>query len=193
MVDETDKRDRFNWLLLLYAGAGALLVFVPIAICSPDFGELFYVFIFTPLAILILLVVAIRRKGRQRLSVLLMLAVYCGVSFGLVKNFYDVRTAGRWLLWSKSYKAKVLAEASSANGDLRHVEWDSWGFLGSDTVVYLVFDPDDSLLTAAKGRSSGKFNGVPCEVVRVRHLEAHWYSILFYTDTDWDRCSQETR
>jgi hypothetical protein len=62
---------------------------------------------------------------------------------------------------------------------------DGWGFAGSDTVVYVVFDPTNSLAGAAKSRAPGKFKGIPCEVSRVRRLESQWYSVVFYTDTDW--------
>ena len=50
------------------------------------------------------------------------------------------------------------------------------------------FDPDDSLATAARSHLSGKFKGIPCEVSEVQRLENNWYTVLFYTDTSWDRC-----
>jgi hypothetical protein len=71
----------------------------------------------------------------------------------------------RWFLWSKKYKAEVAAQPAATQG-LRHIEWDGWGFPGAgDTVVYLVFDPNDSLLSTD---SSRRFAGIPCEVPRVR-------------------------
>jgi hypothetical protein len=75
------------------------------------------------------------------------------------------------------------------NARLKHVEWDGWGFAGSDTVVYLVFDPDNSLASAARIGAPGKLHGIPCEVPHVRRLEHQWYTVLFYTDTDWDHCN----
>jgi hypothetical protein len=70
------------------------------------------------------------------------------------------------------------------------MEWDGWGLVGSgDTVVYLVFDPNDSFTSSAKGHSSGKLRGIPCEVLRVRRLESHWYTALFYTNPAWDHRS----
>ena len=101
----------------------------------------------------------------------------------------DVRTEGRWVMNSKTFKAEVLARPKPPGDELKHVEWDSWGFAGADTVVYLVFDPTDSLAVAAKSRSRGKFSGIPCEVPNVHRLENYWYTVLFYTDTDWDHCS----
>ena len=119
-----------------------------------------------------------------------MLIVYLAISWWLFKNSRELRTTTRWLLWSNDYKAKVLAQPDSANGLLKHIEWDGWGFPGAgDTVVYLVFDPNDSLSTVARSHSSGKFSGIPCKVYQVRRLESHYYSVLFYTDTDWAHCN----
>src|SRR5689334_16224282 len=89
----------------------------------------------------------------------------------------------RWLIRSHHYKAKVLAEPSPANGELKHIEWDGWGWGGMDTTVYLVFDPTDSL-SRASGHS-GKYAGLPCEVALVKRLEDKWYTVQFYTDQDW--------
>jgi hypothetical protein len=93
------------------------------------------------------------------------------------------------VLWSKDYKTRVQAQPNLVNGSLKHIEWDGWGFAGANTVEYLIFDPNDSLWTAARSHSSGKFSGLPCEVLRVRRLDSHYYSVLFYTETDWDHCN----
>lgn len=50
----------------------------------------------------------------------------------------------RWQVWSRSYKAEVLAQPNSAIEELKHIEWDGWGWAGMGTTVYLVFDPTDS-------------------------------------------------
>ncbi len=93
----------------------------------------------------------------------------------------------RWLIWSRSYKAEVLAGSDPANGELRHIEWDGWGWAGMDTTVYLVFDPTNSL-SRATGPSPGKHAGIPCEIDRVKRLEDKWYTVQFYTDYDWKAC-----
>ena len=92
----------------------------------------------------------------------------------------------RWMVWSRSYKAEVLAEPKPATEGLKHIEWDRWGWGGEDTTVYLVFDPSDSLSTASQGRP-GKFNGIPCEVPAVKRMERNWYVVEFYTDESWGR------
>lgn len=118
-----------------------------------------------------------------------MLVIYCSISLGLFKYSRELQSATRWGLLSKGYKAKVLAQPNPSNGELKHIEWDGWGWGGNDTVEYLVFDPNNSLTTAAKDHLSGKFGGIPCEVPLVRRLEKHWYTVLFYTDETWNNCT----
>lgn len=118
------------------------------------------------------------------------LAMFWATSAILVGNYLAVRTAARWSVWSHDYKLKVLAKPASPNGELKHTEWDGWGFAGAgDTTVYLVFDPTDSLSAAATSHQSGKFSGIPCDVFRVRRLESHWYTAQFYTDEYWGQCN----
>jgi hypothetical protein len=93
----------------------------------------------------------------------------------------------RWLVWSRSYKAAVFAQRNSANGELKHIEWDGWGWGGEDTTVYLVFDPTDSLSAASQEHRPGKFNGIPCEVPLIERVEKNWYVVRFYTDELWGR------
>jgi len=179
---------RFNWQLPIYGALGAAIVLAPKTIFGNDIGTFLLSGIVAALVTITLLVFAIRAIRRQILSALAMLATFCILSWFLFKISDDVRSAGRWLFKSKTYKAEVLAQPS-IDGQLKHVEWDGWGFAGSgDTVVYLVFDPNDSLATATKSHASGKFNGIPCEVFKVHRLEKYWYSVLFYTDTAWDHC-----
>ena len=125
------------------------------------------------------------RFNRRRL---LLGAAVITVLLALVWNYSAVHTAARWLLRSHDYKSRVLAQPTSTNGELKHIEWDSWGFPGAgDTVVYLVFDPTDSLSAAAKSHQPGKYSGIPCEVPHVGRLESHWYTVRFYTDEYWGK------
>lgn len=154
MVETVEKGDRFSWRLLFFAAIGALILFLPLTFYAYDIGELLYVIVIVPVISLVLLiaaiVIAIQRKRLKSLSILSMLVVYGAVTLGLFLKSYDIRTAIRWFLGSKAYKAEVLAQSSPANGELRHIEWDGWGWSGNDTVVYLVFDPTDALSAAAK-------------------------------------------
>jgi hypothetical protein len=80
------------------------------------------------------------------------------------------------------------------DGYLRHVEWDGWGFPGAgNTVVYLVLDPTNGLAAAGTSGKPGAFPGLPCEVYKVRALDSTWYTVVFYTETDWEHCGQARR
>jgi hypothetical protein len=182
---------RREWSLLLYGAIGALVVVLPLMILGADVDGLLLAIIAAAIVFLVLLVIAIRNIHRQELPVLVMLALFFVASWLLFRVSEDVRTTGRWLFHSKEYKSTVLTQPASEKGDLKHVEFETWGFAGvGNTVVYVVFDPDDSLASAARNHSPGTYSGLPCEVVRVRRLENRWYSVLFYTDTDWDTCKQ---
>jgi hypothetical protein len=130
-----------------------------------------------------LLAFAFARKGRQRLIAFVVVIVYLFALLLLLSNYSLVRDHVRWFLLSGGYKANVLAQPPDEQ--LKHVEWDSWGFPGGDTTVYLVFDPTDALAGASAALPPVKVRELPCEVVRVRRLERQWYAVLFYTDTYW--------
>jgi hypothetical protein len=103
-------------------------------------------------------------------------------------QFYSIRSAAKWFLWSQHYKDEVLAQSGETAGELRHIEWDGWGFPGAgDTTIYLVHDPTESLSAAAKSHQPGKFVGIPCTVPLVIRLESQWYAVRFYTDEWWGR------
>ena len=187
MIEKTTKR--FNWWLPFYGALGATIVVLPKMIFGNDIGTFLITGVTAATLSLILLVIFFRTIRRQTTATLAMAAFFLTVSWLLFHIFDDVRTTGRWLISSKKYKAEVLAQPESAISELKHVEWDGWGFAGSgDTTVYLVFNPNDSLAIAAKNGSPGKFSGIPCEVPNVHRLENHWYTVLFYTDTDWNHC-----
>ena len=192
IVEKKAEKHWFDWRLPLYLAAGALAVFVPLVIYSPDFGSILYLFVVVPICSLVLLGVgiafAIDRKPRRTLAIVYALFVFWAMSWVLLRNELTMRSEIRWLWNSKAYKAQVIAQLPPASGDLRHVEWDGWGFAGNDTVVYLVFDPTDSLATAAGSDGLGKFKGIPCKVPEVGRLEKNWYTVLFYTDTAWNSC-----
>ena len=111
-----------------------------------------------------------------------MLAIYWVFSFVFIKNHSAIRNAARWSVRSHRYKAEVLAQPNPPSEELKHVDWDGWGFPGAgDTSVYLVFDPTNSLAAAARSHQPGKFPGIPCTVPAVNRLENQWYAVLFYT------------
>lgn len=182
--------DRFEWQLPFYGLLGAVIVLLPKMVFGNEIGTFLGTALIATIVGVILLVIVILMIRRQSMATLLMVAIFGAFSWLLFRASDDIRTTGRWLIQSGRYKAEILAQPTSNNGELKHAEWDGWGFAGSaDTVVYLVFDPNDSLAAAAKSHFPGKYSGIPCEVSNIRRLEKGWYTVLFYTNTDWNHCS----
>jgi hypothetical protein len=189
MVKNGGARERLNWRLPLYTAFATIVVCLLDALAESD--AVLYFLLVVPVSLFLLaflLLAAIGKKSRRCVSILSMLAVYWILSFALFKNHYAIRNAARWSLWSRRYKAEVLAQSAPANGELKHIEWDGWRFPGAgDTTVYLVFDPADSLAAAAKRHQPGKFAGIPCTVPLVSRMQNRWYALLFYTDERWGK------
>lgn len=173
-----------NWRLATCLIASLPLRALSLAFADHDLGALLCigVALFTATA---LLVRAFSKKGRQRGVVLAALVIYLCVPALVLTHYTLARDRVRWSLLSARYKAKVLAQTTPATGELKHTEWDLWGFAGMDTTVFLVLDPTDSLAAASGALPPVKARGLPCDVVRVRRLEREWYAVLFYTDTYW--------
>ena len=191
MIEKASEVDQFNWRLPLAALLGTLVIFLILATFQSE--SLVYLFVAVPIISLFLIgwavYSAIAGKKRRCLAILSMLAIFWLLSVPLFKNYLAVRSSARWLIWSGDFKAKVAAQPASPNGDLKHLDWDGWGWGGEDTQVYLVFDPSDSLSAAAKSHQPGKFSGLPCIAVRVLRLEPNWYAAQFFTGSDWDHCN----
>jgi hypothetical protein len=191
-VKDESAREPFNWRLPVYTALATIALGL-----LDTFGESDGVLYLLPVVVvslfllLFLLFAAIGRKSSFCLAILSMLGVFWIFSLALFMNHYAIRNNMRWLLGSRRYKAEVLAQSTPPNGDLKHVEWDGWGFPGAgNTYVYLVFDPTDSLAAAAKKHEPGKFDGIPCKVLRVSRLEGRLYAVLFYTGQAWDTPNQ---
>jgi hypothetical protein len=138
---------------------------------------------------LVAIAAVIRGQPRRSLAIVSAMVAFCAVVGVLERYEFKTRTEVRWLWNSEAYKAQVLAQPAPVNGELRHIEWDGWGFPGAgDTVVYLVFAPNDSLTEPTRNHAPGRFSGIPCKVPGVHRLEKDWYTVLFYTDWDWNHC-----
>jgi hypothetical protein len=129
------------------------------------------------------------KRMAHRSKRLLALSVFVVIASVLVWNFSEVKTEARWLFSSRRYKSEVSTQPTPTSGELKHIEWDGWGWAGQDTTVYLVFDPADSLSLAASTHQSGNFAGIPCEVFKVSRLESRWYVVTFYTNEFWGLCN----
>ena len=183
-------RIRFAWWFpICAAGCGALVLF-PLTVASSDLSAIFYALITVPSVCVLLFLTYYNNQGRRRVAVLSIFAVFVFFTAVLFTHFLDTRDSVRWFIYGRSLKAEVLAQPDPIPTSLKHIEWEGWGFAGSDTTVYLVFDPKDALAHAANLQKSGRFASLPCEVYRVRRRENEWYTVQFYTDTAWEYCGE---
>src|SRR5947209_1825556 len=116
----------FNWQLPTYVavGTGSLLLFLFIYIQQ---GSLLYLLLIAPIVCLVcfafLVAAVIRKRPRRSLSILLTLVSFLAVSAALLRNEGALRPWLRWLLWSRRFKAEVLAQTTPASGEFKHIEW----------------------------------------------------------------------
>jgi hypothetical protein len=127
-------------------------------------------------------------SGRRRVMATAGVLALIIIVAAFVWVYEPTRTGIRWLVESRDYKARVMAEAAPENGELRHAEWDMSGMVGMETAQYLVYDPKDSLAGAAASGEAGKFNGIPCKVPKLKRMESGWYVVTAYTAQYWGVC-----
>jgi hypothetical protein len=181
-VQQTADSHMFARRMAMCVAASLVFLVLSLTFASADLGAALC-FGIALVSTLLLFAFGVAKKGRQRLAALLVVTVYVFAAMLLRSNYSLVRDHVRWLFLSGGYKARVLAQPPSEQ--LKHAEWDGWGFAGADTTVFLVSDPTDSLAVATGALPPVKARGLPCEVVRVRRLDRQWYAVLFYTDTYW--------
>jgi hypothetical protein len=128
------------------------------------------------------------KKGRRGWLWGLVVCVGAVLFWAAYQVSFTVRAPVRWALHRSEFKARVESLPEPPNGELKHLDWDGWGFTGMDTEVYLVFDPGESLAALASSHRSGKVAGVPCEFWYARRLEKNWYAVVFFTDQGWGDC-----
>jgi hypothetical protein len=179
-----------KWKVAVIAAAAILLLMeLLLTLFTIDVVELACMLVITSIFIGLLLLACYKKRLTAGATIAIMV-VYSVTTWIVLISRGEIRTNTRWFFGSKRYKTQVLATGAANDDELKHMEWDGWGGFGAgDTVVYLVFDPSDPLSAGARTHSRGKFAGIPCEVPLVNRLEDHWYTVYFYTDTDWDHCA----
>jgi hypothetical protein len=140
----------------------------------------------------LLILAAVRRPDRRHfLRTLVWLMIVWGIPLSLYRYEWShplaVSEKVRWLAQSGKYKRDFERESTSANAELRHADWDMEGPAFATIYTYLVFDPSNSLASAALNHQPGKYPGLPCEVREVRRLENSWYVTL--SATPWKECN----
>lgn len=180
MSADGTKGGLFGWRTVAHPLLTAFIVFLPLIIKQSGF-DILYVFLVLPALLVMGICVLIYAAVRRNLRLAFMLLIFWAGSASFLLNATRIRTASRWLVLSRHYKSEVLAQSVRTNGDLKHIDWDGWGFAGMGASVYLAFDPNDSL-PAAENRPPGKFGISECEgiVPDVHRLERHWYIVDCY-------------
>lgn len=182
--------NRAVWRIPLYAIFVAVAVLLPLDVGWPDFSFLLNMFVVAPLLLfatsvflIYVLVQGVRSQLNRTLALSLLstLIAVSGVAVFLEFHRQAIRDDGRWLIWSREYKAQVLAQPNPPNGHLKYIAWDSWGMFAQDFDEFLVFDPTDSF-TTAHSTDSGVIDALPDvspNQFAVRRLESRWYLITY--------------
>jgi hypothetical protein len=202
MIENHAQVNQPNWRLLVEVAIVELSVLISLSLFDTDSQLFLFLFIVGPaiflasIALIVLLIRAAIRCRHQFLPLLATLALLWVLPVCLTlyerSRPYEIRDTARWVMLSRVTKQTVLGQPNSPSGDFKHIEWDATGFAGiANNTRYVVFDPADTLSTAAKGHRQGKFTGIPCELLYLRRLESHWYAVSFYTDETWDHCSSD--
>lgn len=178
-----------NWGLCLSGVAGIIIVDLLLMVYSAYSFLLFLFFVVPAICtpcVLWLLVAFFRKRRSQSLQLFGTTFAAVALSFVLFHGENVIRPALRWLIWSRQFKAELLAQPAPGNGELRHMVWEETGFAGvANNTVYIAFDPADALSNATL---PGKVGGIPCTVVQAVRLEPHCYSVWFYSDETWSQC-----
>jgi hypothetical protein len=185
-VQQTTDSHMFARRMAICIVVSLILIVLSLTFAGYDLGDVLC-FGIALVSAVSLFAFGVSKKGRQRLAGLFVVMAYVFAAMLLKSNYSLVRDHVRWLFLSGGYKAKVLAQPPGE--ELKHAEWDGWGFAGADTTAFLVFDPTDSLAGATEALPPIKARALPCDVVRVRRLDRQWYAVLFYTDTYWGQGS----
>jgi hypothetical protein len=179
------KAKRARWIELSCVAVLGLLAFIPLQLLESDEASLVFAFV-ALIATLVLIGLVIASRSFVGVAIV---AAYIVTALALVSNgAYPLRENVRWAAFASQAKANALASHPRGQ-QLPHAVWDAWGWAGMDTSVYLVFDPNDSLLAASRLKSPGKPPGIPCAVYSVHQMEPHWYSVHFFTSEEWESCS----
>jgi lysylphosphatidylglycerol synthetase-like protein (DUF2156 family) len=188
MVETNTAETRGDWKLPLSLVAASTIGLLLLIVYTA------YFFVWIPIiativalnCLILMVTAAIRKRLRQIMLLLLATVAFVAMAAVFDKGGDSLRSYLRWLLWSRRFKAEVLAQPAPSNGELRHMVWEETGFAGVANVTsYIAFDPSDALSNA---HLPGKVAGIPCTVLRAFRLERHWYSVWFYTDETWSEC-----
>ena len=153
---------RLPWKPLAFAGLAAVCISARIIISGDSGDTISYWLGLLAVSFSLLItaaVLAFTKSRRNALTLVGIAAISVFVSFVLFRYDYALRTSYRWTFHSGMYKQQLYARHDSTPGGLTYMDWDGWGFAGSETEVYLVHDPGDNLKHAVRSKYGVKAEG----------------------------------
>jgi hypothetical protein len=181
---------RRPWFLVVLAGLASILCYSPFLFLKYfDFESIFYLLFLAFAFFVFLIVVAARGVITKRwvdLKIFLAVMVFLATSFLMFLATDHLRPWARWLTGARHYKQEVQLLPADPRTGIRLMEWDGWGFAGSDTSVILMYEPTDTLGEALRKHTPGRFAEFAKHVWSYERLERCWNSVTFYTNDAWD-------
>ena len=174
------------WAPILGSAIAAICCYIPfLYLRAFDFLSLFYLAVLVLISVSFALFIVLRRLFIKKWighSAWIAAIVFVCVSIAMGFSVTHLRPWARWLISSGSYKSQVLSQPAADPSGIRFSDWDGWGWAGSSTDVFLVYDPSDTLaskVSQAKGKKS-------VEIIEkaqfIQRLERNWYSATLYTN-----------
>lgn len=177
-----------NRALWSFPIAGALIataLYTPLLYAKQfDLESLGYILLLFVLAVICLIVVIVHRlRSRHWIGLKWIFAAvaFLGISTLMFHFTEHLRPWARWLLAADRYTNLVLEQEPDRQTGLRYIQWDGWGWAGTDTSVELVYDPSDSLAHEIRYNPKGRFAEVADKTAFVQRLGHGWYSLTLYT------------
>ena len=180
-------RERVSRRIGIGVALAAFVVDILIVSWFPSFDIFLLLFGVLPITVLGFIALAIWGGKRSAIGLGAVLFVCGAGTYAIGRYSALLRSEIRWWSFRPAWKQRVLAQ-SETPGQLKHLDWDGWGWAGSDTEVYLVYDPTDQLKNASSTPSGMHAHGLACDVWQIRRLEPYWYDVVFFTNTNWDSC-----
>jgi hypothetical protein len=178
------------WGCLPLGALAGFILYIPfLYLKSFDLESIGYILVLILLAIMLSVGVVLRRfftKHWTSPRLVLVALGFLGASVLMFLSTQHLRPWARWLVGSGHFKQEVQLQPANPRTGIRFMEWDGWGFAGSDTIVFLVFDPTDMLGEGLRKHTPSRFAEFAQHVWFYERLERCWYSVTFYTNDPWD-------
>ena len=177
---------RRSWRFPIIGALAAFVLYMPfLYLKSFDFESFGYLLLLLLLTISFGIGVLARRVFVKRwisYTSLLVVLFFLGISVLMFFSTTHLRPWARWLIASGRYTNLVLKQEPDPQTGLRYIEWDGWGWAGTDTSVERVYDPTDTLAHEITYNPKGHFAEIAEKTQFVQRLGRGWYSLTLYTN-----------